>query len=240
MSFGEVSKVDHLLAGQGHSCYAIGLVGKRKQVLGQRVAVGAVLGVGVRTVGRKALGHIDWAISGEKDHTLINVLPSSLHCNVNAAHSFPSLSATPHNFSWPYFGLVRVSSRGCRREKRKLFSTIGDLGDRRFCLSWKLNWLSRVNLLILSSRPCRSLLWGKRKLEVFIVLWTRLGWCGHCVFRTSDLNWTRSGGDVFLIIVILRRLGGSESRFSLLYYCRRVIILRPRCFRCLRKRFQLV
>lgn len=61
-----MSKVDHLLAGQGHSCYVIGLAGKRTQVLEQRVAVGAVglgavvgLGVGVHTVGRRALGQID-------------------------------------------------------------------------------------------------------------------------------------------------------------------------------------
>lgn len=55
-----MSKVDHLLAGQGHSCYVIGLAGKRTQVLEQLVAVGAVgLGVGVHTVGRRALGQID-------------------------------------------------------------------------------------------------------------------------------------------------------------------------------------
>lgn len=60
-----MNKVDHLLAGQGHSCYVIGLAGKRTQVLEQRVAVGALglgavrLGVGVNTVGRRALGQID-------------------------------------------------------------------------------------------------------------------------------------------------------------------------------------
>lgn len=169
---------------------------------------------------------------------LVKVLPSSLDCNINAALSFPSLSATPHNFSWPYFGLVRVSSRGCRREKRILFSTSLDLWG--FRLSWELDWLSGVNLLILSSRSCRSLLWGKGKLEIFIVLWTRLRWSGYCVFRTSDLDRTRSGDDFFLIIVILRSLGGGECRFSLFYHCRRVIILRPRCFRCLRGRIQLI
>lgn len=59
-----MSRVDHLLAGQGHSCYVIGLAGKRTQVLEQQVAVGALglgavrLGVGVHTVGRRALGQI--------------------------------------------------------------------------------------------------------------------------------------------------------------------------------------